>query len=347
MQRQTREIGSEFWLKRGEYNPESSRDGVYALSGRTALDIIIRDIRKTRPVTNAYLPAYSCESMVMPFTDNGLTVSLYDMRLSANGLEYLVDSARATDILYINNYFGYENLFPEQLIEDFRSRGTIVIYDRTHSLLRNEDDPEWADYSFASIRKWTNVLAGAQAFKKNGTLDRPSEDYGFLTSRAEAMYNKAEYIYGDESIPKSLFLDQYSEFIHKLTEDYRGYKMDDISYSIWKSSDLAAIRGTRRSNAAFLHSNLEGVRFLSELKADDCPLFVPVFFPTKEKRDAVRSYLVSKDIYCPVHWPSNSFVEDGMEVQTIFDTELSVICDQRYGLEDMQTVVGEMNNINI
>ena len=62
-----REIGSEFWLERELKTLSRDRDGVYALSGRTAIDLIIQDVVKTRRVRNVYMPAWGCDSMLAPF----------------------------------------------------------------------------------------------------------------------------------------------------------------------------------------------------------------------------------------------------------------------------------------
>ena len=72
------EIGSEFWLER-EVQPMKERDGVYTLSGRTAIDVILQDILLKRSVKNVYMPAYCCDSMIAPFAARGIEVELYDV----------------------------------------------------------------------------------------------------------------------------------------------------------------------------------------------------------------------------------------------------------------------------
>ena len=330
-----REIGSEFWLER-EPEPIAHRDGCYVLSGRTAIDLIIQDIAKTRPVRNVYMPAWGCDSMVGPFLRRGITVKLYDISL-AECLKTHTDLTDNTDIFYVTNYFGYGNILNVDVIRQFKANGAIILYDRTHSFLM-EADPylALADYSFASIRKWMGVIGGAVV---NGVKDCQLKPYPHLECKEQAMRMKKAFIEGDHSIDKQTFLNLYGEFGHHLAEDYRNYEMDDFSYALYKSEDLEALRCKRRENAKYLHEHLNGVRFLGELTDKAVPLFVPVFFETTEQRNTVRKKLIEAQIYCPIHWPKNQLVTPEMQVNRIFDTELSLICDQRYGISDMQRII--------
>ena len=67
------EMGSEFW--------EASDTGKkkYLLSGRTALEYIIRDILEEHYVTSVLMPSYCCHTMVEPFVRHGIKVRFYDI----------------------------------------------------------------------------------------------------------------------------------------------------------------------------------------------------------------------------------------------------------------------------
>lgn len=86
--------------------------------------------------------------------------------------------------------------------------------------------------------------------------------------------------------------------------------------------DIDFIRDKRRSNAEVIINKI-GCMF--ELKEQDCPLFVPII---TEKLNMLRKYLIDHQVYCPVHWPRNS----------LGNKELSLICDQRYDIEDMEYI---------
>jgi hypothetical protein len=335
-----REIGSEFWLEHELGTLSYERDGIYVLSGRTAIDLIILDVVKNRQVRNVYMPAWGCDSMIAPFLAHGIQIYFYDV--SINGcLKCHTGGADNKDIFYVTNYFGYENTLSVETVKKFKEQGSIILYDRTHSFLM-EDDPylALADYSFASIRKWMGVIGGAVM---NGVMGCQLKPYSYLACKEEAMRMKKAFIGGDESIDKQTFLNLYSEFGHHLAEDYQNYEMDDLSYALYKTENLSAIRRKRRENAKYLHENLKGVKFIGELTENVVPLFVPVFFETTEQRNAVRKKLIEAQIYCPIHWPKPTLIPADFEVNKIYDTELSLICDQRYNIEDMKRIVTVIN----
>lgn len=91
-----REIGSEFWFDEALHQASSDRDGVYTISGRTAIDVIIQDILATRQIHNVYMPAWGCDSMIAPFVDRGIKVDLYDVSFDGH-LEYAVDENHHAD----------------------------------------------------------------------------------------------------------------------------------------------------------------------------------------------------------------------------------------------------------
>lgn len=347
-----REIGSEFWLER-EPAATSHREGCYVLSGRTVIDLIIQDIAKTRAVHSVYMPAWGCDSMIAPFQERGIDVRFYDVELNADN-EKSVKSGKSvvnyktntdctddTDVFYVTNYFGYENTLPIEIVKKVKEKGAIILYDRTHSFLM-EDDPylELADYSFASIRKWMGVIDGAVV---NGVNDYQLKPCPYLDCKEQAMRMKKAFIDGDTSIDKQAFLNLYGEFGHHLAEDYQNYEMDSLSYVLYETEDFSAMRHKRRENAKYLHEHLKGVRFLGELTINAVPLFVPVFFDTTEQRNAIRKKLIEAQIYCPIHWPKPAQIPADFAVNKLYDTELSLICDQRYTTEDMARIVAIIN----
>lgn len=335
-----REIGSEFWLER-EPVAVSDRDGCYVLSGRTAIDLIIQDIAKTRVVRSVYMPAWGCDSMIAPFAHRNIQVDFYDVCFDGQ-LQCHTDSLYHTDIFYTTNYFGYENAFDVEVVKQFKAKGAVILYDRTHSFLMEEDPYlPLADYSFASIRKWMGVIGGAEV---KGVGEHPLKVCPYLTCKEEAMRMKRAFIKGDASVEKQTFLNLYSEFGHQLAEDYQNYEMDAFSYALYKTEDFSAMRRKRRKNAQYLHDHLKGVRFVGDLTDNAVPLFVPALFDTIEQRNAIRKKLIEAQIYCPIHWPKPTQIPSNFEANKIYDTELSLICDQRYNVDDMRRVVEVIND---
>ena len=312
----------------------TERDGVYVLSGRTAIDLILQDILKKKDVKRVYMPAWCCDSMLVPFIDRNIKFNFYEIGQP--------DTAEIADLFYLTNYFGYENSVAVDTVKVFKEKGAIILYDRTHSfLMEDEKYCELADYSFASIRKWMGVVGGAVVY---GLNEKPQLlDCPYSAIKEVAMQEKWRYLCGDKTIVKRDFLNAFGEFGHQLAADYRNYGMDMVSYTLYKQEDFVMMRDKRLENAAYLHEHLKGVWFFGELTDGSVPLFVPVFFENKEKRDSIRKKLIDNNIYCPVHWPKPQQIPVDFVVNGIYDTELSLICDQRYGIEEMKEIIKIIN----
>lgn len=337
------EIGSEFWIEANAQSSVLSRR--YALSGRTAIDLILQDMMTSGQNTSSvYMPAWCCESMLQPFMDRGVGVRFYDVTSDTDGFRGIVDVSHKTDILYVANYFGYGSTLPVSVVNQFKEQGATIIYDRTHALFRNEDEhPSWADYTFASIRKWLGVASGAVVRKHSGHLSLPvMKDCDHVPAKWEAMALKAAYLQNPSQSVKEVYLKAFETFGHALSTDYRNYRMDDVSLSVWLTADRDSIRTQRRKNALFVQEAVRQVRQIRpifHLQADDCPLCVPVLLPCREERDGLRRLLTGKGVYCPVHWPKPDDIPSEFSVNSIYDSELSLLCDQRYTPDDLQRMV--------
>ena len=335
------EIGREFWIESEPQTLHTEKDGVYCLSGRTAIDLIIQDILRNRVVKSVAMPAWCCDSMISPFLERGITVSFYDVCYERGRLRLLLDTVGTVDVFYLTNYFGYKNTLQVETVKQIKRKGSVILYDRTHAFLM--DDMNYrtvADYSFSSIRKWMGVVCGAVL---DGLYDIPAlRGCNYINSKKLAMREKYRYLTGDTSIVKDDYLAAFGEFSHHLSYDYRNYEMDKLSYTLYKQEDMLAMGRRRKENASFIHENLKEVQFVSEITDNDTPLFVPVLFESKEQRDIVRRKLIEQQIYCPIHWPQPNQIPTEYKVNDIVSRELSLICDQRYGLSEMKR---EINTI--
>lgn len=326
MSRMISEIGSEFWIKNSPPQLLTEREGVYCLSGRTAIDLILQDILRKRAVKNVAMPAWCCDSMIAPFLAHGMDVRFYDYGH--------LDNTETTDIFYLTNYFGYENTLDVEKVRKMKNKGSIILYDRTHSFLMDDEEyKEQSDYIFVSIRKWMGVIGGAGV---EGIDKTELKNCPYISVKEKAMLDKYRYLTGDNSIKKEEFLSAFGAFGHQLAEDYCDYAMDDLSYTLFKQEDILEMKQQRRENAAYIHDNLKGVQFMYEFTDMSVPLFVPVMFESKDQRDYVRKKLIEQQIYCPIHWPKPKQIPADYKVNDIVSRELSLICDQRYGINEIK-----------
>lgn len=341
------EIGSYFWLDDSEpagidsdpkFLPECD-DSAFTFSGRTAIDLVFRDICHHIRVKHVYVPAYSCVSMCQAFIDHGFKLRFYPVSYKDGKFQYHMPEVEAGDVVLIMSYFGLQTETERNMITKLHERGAIVIEDITHSLLRSDAASEQADYMIASLRKWFAIPSGGWMGKRNGQFHvKPSisSDHA-VQQKIDGMRQKYAYLVGEQS-NKEEYLFAQSTFDNDLIHVDRMLKIDKLSYQILSNLDLAQLMETRKRNVQILLDGLREIHSsmisLPAVNPDtDTLLFLPIFLPT-EQRNSLRAFLLSNSVYCPIHWPETMGTPEGVR-----ENELSIICDQRYSVSDMKAIV--------
>lgn len=317
------EIGSEYH----RIVPDSGRGLIYprlgslVFSGRTAIEAVLRRLPDAH---TALLPAYCCDSMIVPFRVAGIDVSFYKVEWD-DGLKMSVDGS--ADILLWCNYFGFRNEMP--------SFDGVIIEDITHSLLSESPSHPQSDFLVASLRKWEPINCGGYCSVEVDGEELPEE---FINLKTAAMEMKTEYLEEPQPEKKERFLQMFGESNHWLAEQYSGLLIDPYSQNYLQHVDVEKQRRIRKLNAKTLYEGLwDRVQFMFPIEDMDCPLFVPILL---QNRDRVRTHLTKNEIYCPVHWPN----PEGCK-SNVYNQELSLICDQRYGIEDMERIISVIREV--
>ena len=237
------------------------------------------------------------------------------------------------------SYFGLDTENAHALATALHKQGAVIIEDITHSLLRESNVCIDSDYIVASLRKWFAIPAGGWIGKTKGELcDKPNMDSNHaVDEKISGMKEKYEYLTGGIASKENFLLTQ-AKFDNDLIHVDRMLKIDDLSLNILKNTDVKAVVNQRRLNAEALLNGLADLdgKICDIPKIDltsDVPLFVPIFLDP-EKRDSLRAYLITKGIYCPVHWPEVAGAPSKIKAR-----ELSLICDQRYSVADIHEIV--------
>ena len=132
---------------------------------------------------------------------------------------------------------------------------------------------------------------------------------------------------------KTSFLNKFEQAEKKLENDYVGYAGQMVDFDI---NDIVL---KRKNNAEYLISKLikipEIKLWRKNILQQDAPMFVPILVDPAIRND-LRKALINESIYCPIHWPVNSYCKIPNK---IYDSEISLICDQRYNREDMTRLI--------
>lgn len=337
------EIGSEFWKESKQYIKE---DETLYLSGRTALYAIVKDAVKNYGIRSALLPSYCCHTMIEPFIKNRVDIRFYDVYFSeTDRLTADIPAPSDFEMLYIMKYFGDTEMVYEGVGKHLNGWRTTV-EDLTHSCF-NKEYKTSAEYWFTSYRKWFAVDGIAVAGKRNSKLSEPEkgENIDYCRLRSEAFSLKNRFI-SNEIIEKKTFLKLFGEAEESLGNGYIEYgaSLESIGDLFVFLDDADKMRAIRRKNAAVLQkglSDIEGIKCFTDFEDESkCPLFVPILV-TDGKRNQLRSYLIEREIYLPVHWPF-SVQHSGIlgRAREIYEDVLSIVCDQRYTEKDMMRIIG-------
>lgn len=321
-----REIGSEFWnvptaaVKNAVFDDNTQ----WYLSGRAALSAVIRDILRGGKIRRVLLPSWCCDSMIAPFVAVGAEINFYDV-LPVDG-KVVIDYPKNVDadVMVVMDYFGYYSA-------PVPNNNCFIIRDVTHSVFSRDYDD--ADYCFGSLRKWAGFYSGGFAIKRNGRLPNATEqDNRFIGLRRRAMEMKSAYIKG-ETDDKS-YLNIFAQAEKILDNSDKICRADSADVERAEHLDVNFIKSRRRDNADILLSRLSDFSLFS-LKDGDCPLFVPISLPN---RDEVKAQLISHAVYCPCHWGVSDLHVLSRDQKRIYESELSLVCDQRYDGDDMRRI---------
>ena len=351
------EIGSEFWTGCTPLDGTgvtqlmpAGMDTRYTLCGRTALELVLRDAMAQRQLRKAYLPSYCCHTMIEPFVAKGITVEFYDVFFTDTGIGCTFTEENDCDLIYLMDYFGFRNETTPRLAKQQRALGKCVVYDATHALFCKNMDYSNCDYVFGSFRKWFNVNAGFCA--KAGTWIRfPSlrQNREYWQQRNTAFDQKQAYMTG-ASVEKDAFLQAFSHAEESLEKDYIGYAPDDTSLQFLKTVNVEYIRKKRRENATFVIGAINNLRLsyivspYKTVRAEDCPLFVPLQV-NSSMRTILRRKLIDNQIYLPIHWTVSKIHSLTDTSEGLYNCELSCLCDQRYRITDMKRMLDTMRSV--
>jgi dTDP-4-amino-4,6-dideoxygalactose transaminase len=171
----------------------------------------------------------------------------------------------------------------------------------------------------------------------------------FYSIRKEALELKDNYINTDNRDLKSRYLDLFNQAEHILDENPNAYAIDNVSKALIQELDTQTLIKKRQSNFTFLLNSLKGISgiqpIFNELSSDSCPFFFPIY--VKGERDNLRKKLINEDIYCPVHWPipNQARLIQSSTSKEIYETIISLPCDQRYGLEEMKRLSNTLRSL--
>jgi len=342
------EIGSDFFeILHTSATPLSDTDSTLFLdSGRSAIRLSLQNINP--PQKRAVLPAYTCETVILPFIEAGYEIELYNvdrnLLTDAHRFRQMVEGFNPAVIL-AHACFGFDTI---QNIREYLRRksneGTIIIEDLTHSLFMKRQLP-CADYYVGSLRKWSGIPDGGFITVCNDVyrITPPAEENTpYLDYRCKAQALKRQYAHTPDADIKAKYRALFAASEKALDSQNRIYTMSAVTRRAIMGIDYDRLIRRRRDNYKFLLEGLSGMKKINipaPLNGQaDAPLYLAFL---TEDRDALQAFMAAHRIYLPVIWPVPSQVVGRFNTDTeyIYANILAVPCDQRYEISDMNRVL--------
>lgn len=306
-------------------------------SGRNALFHILKDISQedTSEFNEIFIPNYICNSVVSTINDARWKLSYYNLdsnfRVDINDVTLI----KRIKVLLLVDYFGCVDLSSD-ISEIRRINKDIIIADCVQSFFKL--DLYESDYSFTSLRKMCEIpLCSIARKNKNSPFYKSNQ---FLNSKIDLTLNSSNGRWYEYKLLGNLLKSFPSIFSDKCILNllkHGEYLLDrDIQHDMAVPSyllnmlnfvDFNSIKRKRKSNASLLHKELSRLNIKHLFNDNSVPLFVPIFI---KNRDKVREKMFENNIFTPIHWSVQSST-----CSKIVETELSLICDQRYTEDDL------------
>ncbi len=301
-------------------------------SGRTALHAILGDLKK-RDCQTIFLPDYLCGSVFLPVERQEFTYHFYHVDENFESVLGEIDMADVINaaILFIN-YFGMVDLVTAVQSIRLQFPSIWIVIDNVQCYYGT--DVFDYDYAFTSWRKWFPVPDGAEVWCKHKGSEGLEQ---FMEESIFAKYKIAGNIlknYSD-TVGDEICLELLEQGEKILDENYL-VDCTKTSQHIMEGLDRKLAANKRRVNAEYLHTGLKEMNIIHLYRGDVVPLFVPILLESNGQRDSLRKKMFANNIFCPIHWPEDERIKGR---NTLYDRELSLICDQRYGTEEMERIL--------
>ena len=322
---------------------EQGRNFVTTLfnTGRSAIEAQMKHLKKAG-YSKLYLPAFVCDSVSSAAKRAGMSLQYYGVNTDLS-VDFGTIDIEYKAVIYVVQFFG-QKIEPAFLtfLQKAQKAGMIVVEDISLSLL-SEDETcvGFGDYIIGSLRKWFPIPDGGILLSKAPmTFDLADAANDYTLNYFTAQILKHQYLTdgGEDKVLKETFLYYNRVGMDALFSDYTIRRISRVSEDLLKCQDFLQIREQRIRNYDILRALLAPipqVKVLVDRQGAMTPLGMVILV---EDREGLLRHLISKGIYCNVHWRENEAMEHFPDAQYIAAHCITIPCDQRYGEKEMHYI---------
>lgn len=329
-------------------------DLIYVNSGRSAIKLILEHIIRLGR-KKILLPAYLCDSILLSVKKSGLEYEFYELDDTLNiDISNLKSKIKTNDeCVFFINYFGYgQSRQVEDYLNSIKNKN-LIIEDCTHSIFSEElyENDYIGDYQIISMRKWFGIPDGAIIIDKSRMIksnDLKNIYDEFFINRLLGQMIKGEYLKNKDT-NKDTHIKLISNGEMKYDKSFNIGKISDLSKSMIENQNYTELKKNRKMNYKYLYENLKNIDDIKYIYENYDDKICPIGFVIYAKyRDNLRIYLAENGIYCPVHWNLPLEVQGKYHnLNKLSNHILTIPCDQRYTLEDMEYIVNKIKQYGV
>ncbi len=316
-----KEIGGYFELEL-RHGKQYHQDAIQLNTARNCFEYILR----VHGYSKVYIPYYTCEVLLEPLIKCNVGYEFYpiDISLEPETLPIL----QPNEAFLYTNYYGLKQACVESLAARY---GSQLIVDNSQAFfapaLPNID-------TFYSARKFFGVPDGAYLYTTEKT-DIPIP--------ACALYRNMEHLLARADTNAEAGYKAFHSNEKALCNAPIS-RMSVISSKILSGIDYEQVKHRRRENYKTLALALGEKNNLQFTLPDDA---VPMVYPFLTTDDSLRARLITNKVFVPTYWQNVLLWTD--EYQTIerqlVEYLLPLPIDQRYTVQDMQTILSYINTL--
>ena len=296
-------------------------NGTYLINGRSALLLILLEIKEKYKINEILVPYFACPSIVNTIKLSKFKFNYYDVNIEKKNL--IANDNKKKAILIIH-YFGSKNHYTK-----FKNINFIRIEDFSHLFLNKKFLKKKSNnYVFASLRKHTHLRYGAWANKEFDIDEIDKKTKNFVIKKQKKLLsikNKDKFQLKGEEFNQII---EKKYILKKLTPDLKN----NFLKVNWR-----LIRNQRVKNFKYLKNRiikLSKFKFLNQ-KKNDFPLN---FFLIAKRRNHLKKFLLKKGVYTSIHWKIKKSKKFKFSSK-LSNKILSLPIDQRYDYRHMQYII--------
>jgi hypothetical protein len=312
------------------------------MSGRCALYYCLLDLKPEDKKRIAYLPAYTCETVIAPYKKAGYTLCFYDVSPETLTPRFDRNLIPRISVLGLCGYYGFSS-YNRDFVGECADAGIVVIQDITHSAFSADGIEGQARYIAGSLRKWMGIPCGGIALKRQGrftpSLLPPDEEH--IAGRLSCFEEQGRVLAGERGASEEKASGIFWKTEMRLRGMFDAYGSDGLSAEIINRYPYQELIRRRRENYRYILSqnpfNPQAVPVFPELTEGVCPSHLALYAAGREHALTV---LARRGVKAAVYWPFHGEISlaDFPGAAYIYEHIYSVPIDQRYSAAEAAIV---------